>query len=344
MKRAFVSLTCLMMIAGLTLSFSACGESRESAGASLRVGVVLYRNDDPFINSMTEMIKEDLAGFENEELRVTTTVRYGDSNQRTQDEVVEEIINAGCDVLCVNLVDRTIPGNIIDAAKAKDIPVIFFNREPVYADLISWDKLYYVGSKASESGQIQGQLATAAIKANKKIDRNHDGKIQYIVLEGEVGHQDAIIRTDSAVDTLIANGIELEKLSYQTADWNRAQAENKMTQMINRYGNDIELVLANNDEMALGAIEAYNKKDILQRKRPLIFGTDGLTDALTAVKDGTLSGTVYNDKEGQAEVIAKLALALFTGEELSDFNFENERYLMLGYEGITTENVDEYME
>ena len=334
----------VVILIAMPVLLSACEKKTENGRTELRVGVVLYKNDDPFINAMTEEIKEDLQGFENEDMHISTTIRYADGSQRIEDGVVDEMLSAGCDVLCVNLVDRTIPGNIIDAAKNKDVPVIFFNREPVYADLISWDKLYYVGSNAGESGDIQGVLAAAAIKANKKTDKNRDGKIQYVVLEGESGHQDSIIRTDRVVETLMAEGIELEKLSYQTADWSRAQAENKMTQMINTYGSEIELVLSNNDEMAIGAIEAYNKKNVELRKRPLIFGTDGMPDALNAIKEGTLAGTVYNDKEGQAMEIAKLAVALFKGEDLSGFNITNERYIMLEYAGITAENVDEYMD
>ena len=87
------------------------------------------------------------------------------------------------------------------------------------------DRLYYVGGKAKQSGELQGELAANYIKDNKKVDRNNDGKIQYVILEGEMGHQDAIIRTESVVECLKANGIALEKLSYQIANWNRAQAQ-----------------------------------------------------------------------------------------------------------------------
>ena len=104
------------------------------------------------------------------------------------------MINDGCNVLCVNLADRTEPSEIIDAAKEKDIPIIFFNREPVEEDMRRWDKLYYVGGKAKQSGELQGELAADFIKVNPQADRNNDGKIQYVILEGEMGHQDAIIR------------------------------------------------------------------------------------------------------------------------------------------------------
>ena len=123
---------------------------------------------------------------------------------------------------------------------------------------MQWDKLYYVGGDAAQSGTLQGEIAAEIICGDYAADRNSDGKIQYVLLEGEAGHQDAIMRTDSVVSTIQTEGIILEKLSYQFANWNRGQAENKMTQLINRYGTDIELVISNNDEMALGAAAAYD--------------------------------------------------------------------------------------
>lgn len=142
------------------------------------------------------------------------------------------------------------------------------------------------------------------------MDRNGDGKIQYVLLE-EAGHQDAISRTDCSVKTIMDKGVDLEKLSYQFADWNRGQAENRMTQLISQYGSQIELVISNNDEMALGAVEAYDNSSISRDKWPVIFGIDGLDDALQAIKQGNMQGTVYNDKEAQAGEIARLAVDLF---------------------------------
>ena len=178
---------------------------------------------------------------------------------------------------------------------------------------------------------MQGEIAADVIKKNPQIDRNKDGKIQYVVLEGEPGHQDTIIRTENAVEALKENGIELEKLSYGLANWNRAQAENRMSQMISQYQTKIELVLANNDEMALGAIDAYEKLNYTESTLPLFFGIDGTDVGLKAVRESKLDGTVYNDKEGQAEAMAKLAEVLVTGEGIEEIPFENQRYLYLPY-------------
>ena len=297
----------------MIVSLMGCGSSNKKSNKTMRVGVVTYTADDPFINAMIEKVKSQLKTMETTNMNVIVSVRSGDNDQREQDEIVDEMIDAGCDVLCVNLVDRTAPANIIKSARQSDIPVIFFNREPVRDDLMQWEKLYYVGCDAKESGDMQGEIAANYIKKHSEVDRNGDGKIQYVLLEGEAGHQDAISRTDCSVKTIMDKGVDLEKLSYQFADWNRGQAENRMTQLISQYGSQIELVISNNDEMALGAVEAYDNSSISRDKWPVIFGIDGLDDALQAIKQGNMQGTVYNDKEAQAEredaVVLKCLLA-----------------------------------
>ena len=197
-------------------------------------------------------------------------------------------------------------------------------------------------SYAEQSGTMQGELAAEYIKENEDVDRNGDGKIQYAVLEGEAGHQDAIIRTENAVDTLKKNDIRLEKLSYGIANWSRAQAQNRMTQMIGQYPDEIELVLANNDDMILGAIDAYESLNIAEEKIPVFFGIDGTDVGLEAVLDGKVAGTVYNDKEGQAQAMVKLTVALITGEGMDEIVFENEHYIYLPYAKVTKENAADY--
>lgn len=205
------------------------------------------------------------------------------------------------------------------------------------------DKLFYVGCDAAQSGEMQGEIAAEYIKNHPEVDKNGDGKIQYVLLEGEAGHQDAISRTDLSVKTMIENEIELEKLSYQFADWNRAQAENRMSQLIDQYGSEIELILSNNDEMALGAVEAYKNAGYRQTERPIIFGIDGLTDALEAVAHGTMQGTVYNDKEDQARMIALLTVALFQGSDIEGYGLEDDIYYMSQYRKVDADNVDTFL-
>lgn len=326
------------------LLVSACGMQHAAAAAKLHVGVTYYDQSDTFLNELIDCLRGELERLEEEDLEITMMIRDAAGLQRTQEDQVKELIDAGCNVLCVNLVDRADPSEIIDLARENDVPIIFFNREPVREDMMQWEGLYYVGADAEQSGVMQGELAAQAILADSQIDRNKDGKIQYVILEGEAGHQDAIIRTENVVDTLKSSGIELEKLSYGIANWNRAQAQNRMMQMIGQYHGKIELVLANNDDMALGAMDAYEKLNLTESALPVFFGIDGTDVGLKAVADSKMAGTVYNDKEGQAAAMAKLAVAIVRKEGMEEIEFENEKYIYLPYYKVTEENVSDYLD
>lgn len=221
--------------------------------------------------------------------------------------------------------------------------LFFFNRELVEEDLERWERLYYVGAKAFESGIMEGEIAAAAFQNNSSSDKNGDGMIQYLVLEGEAGHQDAIVRTEYAVSTIVESGIDVEKVGYAIANWNRAQAQTKMAQLLPEYGSEIELVLANNDDMALGAIDALKAADISRNDWPVIVGIDGTDVGLEAVKKGEMIGTVYNDKEGQAQGMLNLAFALSTDGNLSELALEDGKYLRLPYAKVLPEDVDAYL-
>lgn len=324
-------ITAVVLLCMIMQGLWGCEKQDLPSEQAIYIGVTYYDQSDTFLNELLECFKKEIRKLESQDKKVTMTIQGAGGSQKTQNDQVKELIAGGCNVLCVNLVDRTDPSEIIDLARDYDIPLIFFNREPVAEDMQQWDKLYYVGADAQESGTMQGEIAADVIKKNPQIDRNKDGKIQYVVLEGEPGHQDTIIRTENAVEALRENGIELEKLSYGLANWNRAQAENRMSQMISQYQTKIELVLANNDEMALGAIDAYEKLNYTESTLPLFFGIDGTRVGLKAVRESKLDGTVYNDKEGQAEAMAKLAEALVSGEGMDEIAFENQKYLYLPY-------------
>ena len=335
----------IAFVMGIVLICTAtgCSQKEKSRDDFLKVGIVTYTQDDPFINAMVEKVKEDLKAMESDDMKIIVSGRNGDDDQRNQNELVEEMIDAGCDIMCVNLVDRTAPGKIIKLARQNNIPIIFFNREPVREDLMQWDKLYYVGCAAEQSGVMQGEIVADYLAKHPDVDKNKDGKIQYVLLEGEAGHQDAISRTDCSVKTIIQNGIDLEKLSYQFADWNRGQAENRVTQLISQYKNRIELIISNNDEMALGAVAAYKKSGYGKKEMPIIFGIDGLEDALEAIKNGKMQGTVYNDKEDQAMEIAKLVVDVFKGNSLQGHNLNQGKYYVSQYKKVDIDSVDSFI-
>lgn len=339
-------LAAVLLVSAFLGMAAGCGQRSGHRPKTLRVGVVKYIEQDDYINAMTDCLRDDFAALEKSSgNRIVVTVKSGGGKQAVEDKVVEEMIDAGCDILCVDLVDRTAPTRIINMARRNDIPVIFFNRELVREDLMQWENLYYVGGDAAASGIMQGELAADQILGKRRlkkgqspydprVDRNGDGRIQYVVLEGETGHQDAILRTDEAVGTLGAKGVKMDKVSYEIADWSKDQARNKMSQLIRRTGDQIELVLCNNDAMALGAREAYEASFLPKEDYPYIYGIDGLQEGLKAVVSGRLQGTVYNDKEGQAKEMAELAMALYEDRDLKNFSFRDGRYLFLPYQKV----------
>lgn len=186
---------------------SACGMPEKTETEKINIGLASYNQSDTYINELVSCFKEECNRLETNQHKISVTVQDAAGSQKIQNDQVKRLIKEGCNVLCVNLADRTNPSEIIEAAKESDIPIIFFNREPVAEDLNQWEKLYYVGAKAKQSGVMQGELAADLIWERKTVDRNKDGKIQYVVLEGEMGHQDAIVRTESAVDSLKEKGV-----------------------------------------------------------------------------------------------------------------------------------------
>lgn len=329
---------CFLLLPAL-LCLTCCGESAAPEQQKIRIGVTQYDQYDTFISELMEEFNKNAA---EEKERVSVEIFNAAKNQQTQDRQVKKMIENGCDVICVNLVDRTAPTKIIDMAKKSDTPIIFFNRELVEEDLLRWDRLYYVGADAFESGTIEGDIAAERCASDPTVDRNGDGSIQYIVLEGEAGHQDAIIRTERCVNTLLLAGIPLEKLGYVLANWNRVQAQTQVSQMISQHGEAIELILSNNDDMALGAIDAYTGAGIRREDWPVIVGIDGTEPGLQAVADGQMIGTVYNDGRGQARAMFALALAITENTALEDYVLQNGKYIRLPYQKVSAENVDRF--
>ena len=346
-RRAAVLLFAVLFAAAL---MTGCGsDSGQRRDGSVRIGVTLYDQYDTFLTELMNSFNGYVDARKAEGVDIVTVRQDAAGSQSLQNDEVAEMIENGCSVICVNLVDRTEPTPIIDMARKNDVPVIFFNRELVEEDLMQWDKLYYVGADAFQSGTLQGEMATEYCREHPEADRNGDGTIQYVVLEGEAGHQDAIIRTEYSVDTMIQNGILLDKVGYAIANWNRAQARSKMEQLIDANGTGIELVLANNDDMALGAIEAYQGREIPREEWPAIFGIDGTDVGLEAVIDGTMCGTVYNDKDGQALAMEELAYALAAGKPLDSMvlpegaALKDDKYIRLPYEKVDRDKAREYL-
>ena len=236
------------------------------------------------------------------------------NSQTEQNDQVERFISLGYDVICVNAVDRTDVSRMVDLAMEADVPLVFFNREPVEDDLYRWENIYYVGSDAQESARLQGQIiARAWEEEREKMDLNGDGVLSYAMLEGERGHQDAVIRTEWSVRSLKEAGVPCSQVTGGVADWERDQAAALTEQWLEEYPDQIELFICNNDDMALGALDTLEK---LGRGDVSVVGIDGVQEGLEKVESGEMLGTVSTDRELYGRSLLEISLALAREEEL----------------------------
>ena len=327
------------LLAALMAVLPGCG--RTSATPTVRVGVAVYDQTDTFISTITQHLEQM---FQEEEQRlgvkINLSVADGRSSQSVQNEQVDRFLDLGCDVICVNIVDRTAAAVIVDKARAAEVPVIFFNREPVEEDLLRWEGAYYVGSPGAEAGRLQGMLVVDAWRADAAaLDRSGDGVLQYVMLEGEPGHQDALLRTEHSIQTLVTGGVQVEKLESAAANWQRSQAAERMRQWLETVEEPIEAVFANNDDMALGAIDAFKQAE---EDLPLVVGVDATAPALEAVAAGELYGTVRNDGAGIARAMLDLVLALADGSDPAGaVALEDSHYVWLPYRAVTARDLEE---
>lgn len=350
-KRFFVGMLLLSSLALLGACGPRGGEQAAKdggkSGGSEMIGSAIYKFDDTFMTGVrSNMTKQAEASG------VKLELVDSQNKQPTQNEQVDTFITKGVGALAINPVDRTAAGPIIEKAKAKDLPIVFLNREPEKNDMDSYDKVWYVGAKAEQSGTLSGEIIADYFTEHPEADKNGDGVIQYVMLQGEPGHQDATLRSEYSVKAIEDNGFKVEALATDTAMWDKAKATDLMKSFITGQGLDkIEAVVANNDDMALGAIEAlkaegYNTGD--PKKYIPVVGVDATAPALEAMKDGSMLGTVLNDAKGQGEATIKVAKAAMAGKEITEEEVgapvTDGKYVWIDYVKVTEKNYKEFLE
>ena len=260
----------------------------------------------------------------------------------------------GTEIVAICAPDRESTAEMAQKCDAENVPAVFFNMQPMDETMEEYDNIWYVGAEASESGTMCAQALINYWNENKDIaDKNGDGKLQLCILQGEIGQQDVVLRTQAYKDALDAAGIEYEIIAEDTANWDQAQALDKMNTWITAYGIDgIEGVLCNNDGMAMGALQAalnngYNKGEA--DKFVPIVGIDANMDALEAMKSGGLLGTVLNDRKSQSIAIMNVLKAVakgedFTAEDLGVDCTVDGKYVWVPYVIVDESNLDDTIE
>lgn len=331
----------------MTTILTGCNSNKERLeNKEIKIGVTLYKQEDKFISSISRNLEEIVKEKEIlDKIKINLDFLDAKGSSINQGNQVDKFINQDYDIICVNLVDRTAAATIIDKAKSANIPIIFFNREPVEEDMNRWDKLFYVGAQAEQSARMQAEIILDEWNNNRdKVDKNKDGKIQYVMLEGEQGHQDTSIRTEYCIKSMYEKGIELEKLADDSANWQSDQAINKMNQWINDFGDEVEVVFSNNDVMALGAIISINNNSDKFTNKPIVVGIDGIEESLEAIKNGELAGTVISDAKLQAQSIFDIAYALTNNKSIDNIEgLDNGKYIKTSHKQVTKDNIEKYL-
>ena len=347
-KKLLAVLLCVAMVAAMAVGCGGgkdSGESKDEGKKSdLNIGVFYYTYADTYIASVRTALDKKL-----DDMGVKYQDYDGNNNQTTQNEQIDTAIQTGANLLIVNIVtsgSNDASTQIIDKAKAADVPVIFFNRavEDEKSEegtiLGSYEKCAFVGTDAPEEGHMQGEMIGDYVVENfDTVDLNGDGKISYAMFMGQLGNAEAIYRTQFAVEDANKKLEEAGKPALEFFDpsntdkyqvdqdgaWSATAANNYMTTNLSQYNegnnNMIELIICNNDGMAEGAVAALNDKGYNTgdpKKTIPVFGVDATDAAKKLIADGKMVGTIKQDAEGMADCIAQLTQNTAEGKGLVD--------------------------
>jgi len=324
---------CLGAFAGCT---SGTATNNDSPNANKKVGVCIYQFSDNFMTLFRTELENYLIaqGFSKENI----TIVDGANDQATQSGQIDNFIAQGVDVLIINPVNSSSAATITDKVVAANIPLVYINREPDAAEEQRWAdnnwNVCYVGCDARQSGTMQGEIIKDL--GIDKIDLNGNGKIDYIMIEGDPENVDAQYRTEFSIKALTDAGIDVNCLTDQVGMWDQAQGQQLVANALSQYGNDVEVVFCNNDAMALGALQAIQTAGRTVGKDIYLVGVDALTEVVQYVIDGTITGTVFNDHFSQSHSAADAAINYINGKT-------NEHYIGCDYVKVTAENAKDIL-
>lgn len=318
----------------------AAADAADAAGVDVKdakVGIFIYQFSDNFMT----LYRTELVRYMVDELGFTEgniTVQDGKNDQAEQTNQINNFITSGVNVMILNLVQSSSAPQITDMCNDAGIPVVYINRQPDETESDRWGsegiKATYIGADAKQSGTYQGEEIA---ETENKGDINGDGKVSYIMIQGDPENIDAQNRTEYSIKALEEAGMKTEELLLQRGDWDQAKGQQITQDALTQFGDKIEVVFCNNDAMALGALQAIQAADRKINEDIYLVGVDALTDAVQNIVDGKFTGTVFNDYFGQAQGAADLAVKFLNGEEVDAVN-------MVDYIKVTKENAEEILE
>ncbi len=316
-----------------------------SASAENDTYVFWYTFSDVYLSSVRSALDDALSAK-----GLNFVDQDANATQQTQTDQISTAIASGASLLAVNICETGADGiaqNVVDNAKAAGIPLVFFNRSVSEAVVTSYDKCVFVGTNYEQAGIMQGKMIGQYVVDNyDAIDLNGDGVISYVMFKGDESNQEAIARTKYGVEdanTVLTAAGKPELAFYdesndnkylvdQNGTWSNQASFEYMQTILAQYneanGNMVELVICNNDDMALGAVNAltnagYNTGVEGDKVIP-VFGVDATDTAKELIATGRMTGTIKQDAVGMADAIATIATNIIAGED--KFANLNESY------------------
>ena len=289
------------------------------------VGVSMALFDDNFLTVLRNGIQANA-----DEKGVDVQIEDAQNDVAKQLDQIKNFLASGVDAIVVNPVDTSATQAMTDAAAAAKVPLVFVNRQPINIDTLPEGQAF-VASNEVESGTLETKEVCRLLSEAGKTEAN------VYVMQGELSNQAAVQRTQDIYDVIDSGdcGVKLNIVDQQTANWSRDQAQNLMTNWLSS-GSEFDAVIANNDEMAIGAIQAM-KAGGTDMKAVIVAGIDATQDALSAMQAGDLDVTVFQNAAAQGSGSLDAALKLAAGEKV-------ETKVYVPFELVTPANIDQYLQ
>ena len=293
--------------------------------AAQNVAVSMARFDDNFLTVLRNGLVEYAGTLDGVEVQVEDA----QNDVAKQLDQINNFVASGVDAIIVNPVDTSATQAMSNAAAAAGVPLVYVNREPVNVDSLP-DNQAFVASDERESGTLETREVCRLLEEAGKTEAS-----VYVIM-GELSNQAAQQRTQDILDVIASGecGVTLNIIDKQTSNWMRDEAQNLMTNWLST-GAEFDGVIANNDESAIGAIQAMKAAGV-DMKAVVVGGVDATQDALQAMQAGDLDVTVFQDAAGQGKGALDAALKLAAGEAV-------EQKVYIPFQLVTPANIDQFL-
>ena len=308
MKRVLIALAATTML------------SSGAFAANAKIGVSMDKFDDNFLT----VLRNGMVEYAKTQPGVTLQIEDAKDDVSKQLSQVQNFIANGVTAIIVNPVDTSATPAITKAAADAGVPLVYVNRLPADVEKLG-PKAAVVASDEKESGTYETQAICKIL----------GGKGDILVIEGQLSNQAAVQRTADVHDVIATPECKgMKVIAEQTAEWDRTKAQNLMTNWLSK-GMKFDAVIANNDEMAVGALQAMKAAGV-DTKKAVVGGVDATQDALASMKAGDLKVTVFQDAAGQGKGAVDAALALAAGKPV-------DKKVYIPFQLVTPANMDQFV-